>query len=45
MNVVRMIKMFGWETKMGDQLREKRDDELKLIMQRFYLSLLNQNVK
>jgi hypothetical protein len=45
MNVVRMIKMFGWETKMGDQLREKRNDELKLIMQRFYLSLLNQNVK
>jgi hypothetical protein len=40
-----MIKMFGWETKMGDQLREKRDDELEQIMLRFYLGLVNQNVK
>ena len=45
MNVVRMVKMFGWETKMGNQLREKRDDELKLILQRFYISLVNQNLK
>jgi hypothetical protein len=45
MNVVRMVKMFGWETKMGNQLREKRDDELKLILRRFYISLVNQNLK
>lgn len=45
MGVVRMLKMFGWEAKMGKQLREKRDDELGWIKKRFYLSLLNNNVK
>lgn len=45
MGVVRMLKMFGWETKMGEQLREKREEELSWIKKRFYLSLANNNIK
>jgi len=30
-NVIRMVKMFGWEGKMTGRLREKREDELKLL--------------
>jgi len=26
-----MVKLFGWEGKMTDSLREKREDELKLL--------------
>ncbi|KAI0782172.1 multidrug resistance-associated ABC transporter [Abortiporus biennis] len=31
MNVVRMIKLFGWEKKMGGVLAERRNEELKAI--------------
>ncbi|KAI0782159.1 P-loop containing nucleoside triphosphate hydrolase protein [Abortiporus biennis] len=31
MNVIRMIKLFGWEKKTSDQIAEKRDEELKYI--------------
>ncbi|KAF8319735.1 hypothetical protein DL93DRAFT_2124628 [Clavulina sp. PMI_390] len=44
LGVVRMLKMFGWEAKMGQQLKEKREEELGWIKKRFYLDLLNQNV-
>ena len=27
-NVLRMIKLFGWEEKMTDRLEEKREEEL-----------------
>ncbi|KAF8885695.1 multidrug resistance-associated ABC transporter [Gymnopilus junonius] len=29
--VLRMIKLFGWETKMANTIKEKREDELKWI--------------
>ena len=45
MSVLRMVKLFGWEAKMATQLREKRDNELNWIKKRFYLSLVNNNVK
>lgn len=28
MNVIRMIKLFGWEPRVEQQLAEKREDEL-----------------
>ncbi|KAI0782766.1 hypothetical protein C8Q75DRAFT_885975 [Abortiporus biennis] len=31
LNVVRMVKLFGWETKMEDALAQKRNEELKMI--------------
>ena len=27
-NVLRMIKLFGWERKISERIREKRNDEL-----------------
>ncbi|KII86412.1 hypothetical protein PLICRDRAFT_144122 [Plicaturopsis crispa FD-325 SS-3] len=34
MNVVRMVKLFGWESKMSDRVDAKREDELKSIWKR-----------
>ena len=31
MNVLRMIKLFGWESKISERLRGKREDELHWI--------------
>lgn len=31
MNVIRMIKLFGWEDRMATQLDEKREAELKAV--------------
>ncbi|KAJ3799615.1 hypothetical protein GGU11DRAFT_858145 [Lentinula aff. detonsa] len=31
MNVLRMIKMFGWEKKMNERISEKREEELTFI--------------
>ncbi|EJD04272.1 uncharacterized protein FOMMEDRAFT_106872 [Fomitiporia mediterranea MF3/22] len=41
MNVIRMIKLFGWEPKMNKSIAEKRDDELKLIKKRQFLDISN----
>ncbi|KAK0198511.1 hypothetical protein F5146DRAFT_1100167 [Armillaria mellea] len=41
MNVLRMIKLFGWEKKMDDKIAEKRDEELVWIKRRKMLDLLN----
>ncbi|KZP16764.1 P-loop containing nucleoside triphosphate hydrolase protein [Athelia psychrophila] len=41
MNVLRMIKLFGWETKMNAKIADKREEELKLIRKRQMLDLLN----
>ncbi|KAG7095646.1 hypothetical protein E1B28_006368 [Marasmius oreades] len=38
MNVIRMVKMFGWEQKMNDRISEKRDKEMFWIWR---LRLLN----
>lgn len=40
-----MIKLFGWESKMNDQLSEKRNDELKSIRKLRLLSLLSDVAK
>ncbi|KAI0085671.1 P-loop containing nucleoside triphosphate hydrolase protein [Irpex rosettiformis] len=44
MNVMRMIKLFGWEPRTSDQLAEKREEEL-VYQKRFkLLELLNGNI-
>jgi len=45
MNVVRMIKMFGWESKIGEQMSVRRENELVWIKKRFFLSMANMVVK
>ncbi|KAG5648265.1 hypothetical protein DXG03_006224 [Asterophora parasitica] len=45
MNVLRMIKLFGWETKMNEKVAEKRDKELVWIWKRQILDLINGNLK
>lgn len=29
--VLRMVKLFGWEKKMSDKIKEKREEELKWL--------------
>ncbi len=45
MNVLRMVKLFGWEKKMDDKIAEKRDEELVWIKKRKMLDLLNGTIK
>lgn len=45
MNVLRMIKLFGWEAKMNTRIEEKRETEIKWIRKQQILNLLNNNLK
>ena len=45
MNVIRMIKLFGWEPKVNDQVAEKREDELTYIRKFKMLELANGLIK
>lgn len=45
MNVIRMIKLFGWEPKMNKQIDEKRQEELKFIKTRQLLDVSNGTLK
>ncbi|KAJ7456632.1 hypothetical protein FB451DRAFT_1048362 [Mycena latifolia] len=45
MNVLRMIKLFGWERQMNERVAEKRDEELNWIWKRQMLDLLNGTLK
>ncbi|CAE6479744.1 unnamed protein product [Rhizoctonia solani] len=44
MNVIRMIKLFGWERKVIGQAEEKREEELKYYKKRQFLGLINMNI-
>ncbi|KAI0677672.1 hypothetical protein C8Q78DRAFT_1003851 [Trametes maxima] len=44
MSVIRMIKLFGWEPRVADQLAKRREDELKYIRQYKILELINGNI-
>jgi len=44
MNVIRMIKLFGWEPRVGKQLAEKREEELELVKKSKLLELINNNL-
>ncbi|CAL1696193.1 unnamed protein product [Somion occarium] len=41
MNVIRMIKLFGWEPRMDEQLAEKREEELRFLRKLKFLELAN----
>ena len=41
MNVIRMVKLFGWEHKISEQLFEKRNEELKFVRRLSILQLMN----
>ena len=45
LNVVRMIKLFGWEKKMNERIRGKRQEELKMLWKYELLKLANDNIK
>ncbi|KAK0203772.1 hypothetical protein DFS33DRAFT_1431870 [Desarmillaria ectypa] len=40
-NVLRMVKLFGWEHKMNDRISSKREEELVWIRKRQFLDLLS----
>ncbi|KAF7314597.1 ATP-binding cassette transporter [Mycena kentingensis (nom. inval.)] len=44
-NVLRMVKLFGWEPKMQERIKEKREDELTWIRKRRVLDLASSLVK
>ncbi|KAF7315751.1 ATP-binding cassette transporter [Mycena indigotica] len=41
LNVLRMVKMFGWEKQMEGRIEEKREDELKQLWKRRMLDLFS----
>lgn len=41
MNVIRMVKLFGWEGKMSERLQDKREKEVKLIWKTKLLNFFN----
>ncbi|EIW62518.1 multidrug resistance-associated ABC transporter [Trametes versicolor FP-101664 SS1] len=41
LNVVRMIKLFGWESRVSAQLDERREAELKQLSQSRWLEIFN----
>ena len=45
MNVLRMVKLFGWEAKMNTRIEEKRATEIKWIRKQQILNLINNNLK
>ena len=45
MNVIRMIKLFGWEKKMEERIAEKREEELVTQWKRQIYELFNGNIK
>ncbi|TFY68446.1 hypothetical protein EVJ58_g1015 [Rhodofomes roseus] len=44
MNVIRIIKLFGWEPRVTEQLAEKREEELELVKKDKLLDLINGNL-
>ena len=45
MSVIRMIKLFGWESRIYNQIDEKREEELALVWKRKLLGVGNAAVK
>lgn len=45
MNVLRMVKLFGWESRVKTLLAEKRETELKIIWRRKLLELVGDILK
>jgi hypothetical protein len=45
MNLIRMVKMFAWESKIKTQIKEKREEELHWHKRQQYLRLANIQAK
>jgi hypothetical protein len=45
MQVLRMVKLFGWERKMEERVYEKRQEELVWIKKRQIIEVLNSVIK
>lgn len=45
MNVIRMVKLFGWETKMNVRIAGKRNTEIEWIRKQQVLNLISHNLK
>lgn len=45
MSVARMIKLFGWESKVTATISERREEELVWIRKRAILVFVNQALK
>ncbi|KAF9072745.1 P-loop containing nucleoside triphosphate hydrolase protein [Rhodocollybia butyracea] len=43
-NLIRMIKLFGWQKQIGEKIHQKREEELKWIWKREFLGLSNKIV-
>lgn len=41
MNIIRSVKLFGWEQKIGQLVYNKREDELHWMYKREFLTLGN----
>ncbi len=41
MNVIRMVKLFGWEPRIAKQLNEKREAELVSVRKNRMLGMMN----
>ncbi|KAF9526532.1 multidrug resistance-associated ABC transporter [Crepidotus variabilis] len=40
-NILRMVKLFGWESQMDKRIEEKREEELRLLRKQKILSITN----
>jgi hypothetical protein len=45
MNVLRMVKLFGWEKSMWDRICEKREEELAFLWKRKLIVVANDTFK
>jgi hypothetical protein len=45
MNVIRMIKLFGWESKMNERLADRREEELMWLWKQNLLEVANGLIK
>lgn len=45
MGVIRMVKLFGWEPRVSEQIAEKREAEIANIRKVKFFELLNNNLK
>ncbi len=45
MSVLRMIKLFGWESRVKESVSEKREEELKWVWKRKLLGMASNTAK
>jgi hypothetical protein len=45
MNVIRMVKLFGWETQVKEKIADKREEEIKVIWRERVLELILDCIK